>query len=143
MPEHTEITGKKRIGRVAEQTLHRPKINLKLIIPTRCDFAHLISPPIHHACVIKWQDLHTNKLGSLKKAPTPWHSLHLPSRKTEIILTRLRVGHTRLTLTHLFTHLVPSICPHCGIAIPLSVQHSFKRVELTNLRNTFSIPPSH
>jgi len=67
------------------------------ILPTKFHLTHLISQSIHHSWVSKWQDLDpTNKLAALRKARTPLHSSNQPSRKTEIMLTRLRIGHTRL-----------------------------------------------
>ena len=45
------------------------------------------------------KSIHTkgNKLAQLKEVPTQWPSFNQPMRPPEIVLTRLRIGHTQLT----------------------------------------------
>ena len=42
-----------------------------------------------------------NELTRLKESPVPWSSPNEQSKSQEITLTRLRIGHPRLTLTRL------------------------------------------
>ena len=76
-------------------------------------------------------------------SPLPWSSSNLSSRSHEITMTRLRIRHTRLTHTHLFTHLMSLSCPHCDRDSPLSVEHIFVCPDLTSLRDSHHIPHSH
>ena len=83
-----------------------------------------------------------NILAQLKRSPHPWNSSNQPSRHLEITLTRLRKVHTRLTHTHLLTHLMPLACRHCDLDPPLSIEHIFKCPELS-VRTSLLIPHSH
>ena len=47
-----------------------------------------------------WTNQQNNKLKTIKKEPTSWSSSNRDSRHEEVILTRLRIGHTRLTHSH-------------------------------------------
>ncbi|KAL1453802.1 hypothetical protein WDU94_010115, partial [Cyamophila willieti] len=40
----------------------------------------------------------------------PWSTSFRPSRYEEVVLTRLRFGHTRVTHSHLFKGLPPPVC---------------------------------
>ena len=69
----------------------------------------------------RWTQLHTdNKLRALyPTVPTPL-PLDLP-RKTQVLLTRLRLGHTKITHSYLMDKTPPSLCP-CSNT-PISVKH--------------------
>jgi len=41
------------------------------------------------------------------------------SRKTEIIIKRLRIGHTHLTHGHLMKNQPPTECNLCGVILPV------------------------
>jgi len=43
-----------------------------------------------------WNNQHPNKLLAITKTPCPWTVSDRQSRREEIILTRLRIGHTRI-----------------------------------------------
>ena len=49
-----------------------------------------------------------NKLADIKSSPLPWVTANQPSRRAEIVLCRLRIGHIRLTHSHLISDLFPS-----------------------------------
>ena len=73
-----------------------------------------------------WQNQHGNKLLSIKKSPTHWSTSHRTSRREEVILSRLRIGHTRLTHLYIISPnlLSPPSCPFCQNG-NLSVEHLF------------------
>ena len=48
-----------------------------------------------------WKSQQPNKLLTIKKEPIPWTSSKRESRREEVIITRLRIGHTRLTHSYL------------------------------------------
>ena len=50
-----------------------------------------------------------------------WASSSCDSRRKEVLLARLRLGHTRITHAHLFTSDPPPLCSNCRI--PLTVEH--------------------
>ena len=97
---------------------------------------------IHSFWVSHSENQSHNILAQLKRSH-PWNSYNQPSRHLEITLTRLRIGHTRLTHTRHFTHLMPLACPHCGLDPPLSIKHIFKCPDLSAIRTSLLIPHSH
>lgn len=61
------------------------------------------------------------------------------TRKEQIVLlTRLRIGHIRLTHEHIFTKEDPENCTNCNV--PLIVQHLTEFRILVNEKRTFNIP---
>lgn len=82
-----------------------------------------------------------NKLAKIKLIPTPWSSSNRTSRRQEIALTKLRIGHTRLTHSHLIITLVPVNCPKCE-EYPLSIYHIylFTCQAFTYHRNAYPTP---
>uniref|UniRef100_A0A2S2PC19 RNase H type-1 domain-containing protein n=1 Tax=Schizaphis graminum TaxID=13262 RepID=A0A2S2PC19_SCHGA len=61
-----------------------------------------------------------NKLREIKQNINPWPQTKT-TRKTEIIITRLRIGHTLLIHGHLMNNQTPTECPLCGTT--LTVKH--------------------
>ena len=87
-----------------------------------------------------WYSQPLNKLRSIKKIPTPWSSSNRPSRHEEIIISRLRIGHTRLTHSYLLLGLhSPPSCQYCHTE-EITVPHFFSCPSLQNLRQSFSVP---
>ena len=73
----------------------------------------------------KWKDewlaIGTNKLIILKSSVDVWPSSCDRDRKVSCILTRLRIGYTRLTHQHLMENKPPPYCTDC--LVPLTVRH--------------------
>lgn len=64
----------------------------------------------------------TNKIRSLRDSVQNWASSHQITRKNEVMLSRLRIGHTRLTHGHLMRgEPIPPFCANC--IVPLTVEH--------------------
>jgi hypothetical protein len=70
-----------------------------------------VSAFLHHAVISSWQDEWTNiqgnKLRAVKPSVRVWNPSFSSIRRDELILTRHRIGHTRLTNGHLL-HGVPA-----------------------------------
>jgi len=81
-----------------------------------------------YAC---WKTQPRNKLLRIKKTLIP-----RKSKREEVFLTRLRVGHTRITHSHL---LAPASCPHF-LQHCLSVDHFFACPLLLSLRFSLNVP---
>lgn len=76
------------------------------------------------------------KLGMVKDSVKPWKTSHLLVKKDEVVITRLRLGHTRLTHEHIFDRGVRERCV-CGVE--LSVEHIFSCRNYADVRYKFSI----
>jgi hypothetical protein len=64
-------------------------------------------------------DPSANKLRDIKPSPTLWSTSTQPLRRDEVVLARLRIGHTFHTHSHLMEGAPPPLC--CGT--PLTVLH--------------------
>ena len=67
-----------------------------------------------------WQD-RWDKLALIKSTVERCSSSTLWARHREVVLTRLRIDHTRLTHGHLMTSSDPPRCPSCHV--PFSLVH--------------------
>ena len=111
------------------------------ILPTPSDLTHYLRQLVLEQWFKHWkeQSLSPNKLAQLKSLPIPWTSSNRLSRRHEIILTRLRIGHSRLTHTHVITDLFPPNCPYCNIEF-FPVDHLFTCPHLNQLREIYQVP---
>ena len=62
-----------------------------------------------------------NNLHRIKETVKPWISSSNRNRKYEVVLTRLRIGHCKLTHGHLMEGRPPPFCQDC--LVPLTVKH--------------------
>src|SRR5207253_2990668 len=61
-----------------------------------------------------WTQLQDSKLRSVKADVSECHSSFRASRREEVVIARLRVGHTYLTHSYLLCGQVRPDCPMCG-----------------------------
>ena len=80
-------------------------------------------PCIRAAFQDMWQfcwDLESQKMKEIASSVRPWRYSALP-RQEEVVLTRLRIGHTRLTHGFLMERGPQPYCEDC--LVPLTVRH--------------------
>ncbi|XP_050066278.1 uncharacterized protein LOC126555393 [Aphis gossypii] len=68
-----------------------------------------------------WRQVTDNKLREIKYSVEPWPKHNFSNRKEEIIINRLRIGHTRVTHDYLMKKTEPSLCRSCNL--PNTVKH--------------------
>lgn len=61
-----------------------------------------------------------NKLRTVKDTVRAWNSSSCRTRRNQVILTRLRIGHTRLTHEYLMTRQEPPICEICNARLTVT-----------------------
>ena len=89
-----------------------------------CDWVSSVRPLLYQDWQSLWESQPlTNKLRNIKPNVHPWLSTSQKSRHAEVILTRLRIGHTRFSHGHLMSspHAPQLVCSDCQT--PMSVQH--------------------
>ena len=63
----------------------------------------------------KWDvSVHDRDLYLLKPTLGPPKKFQHPTRAEEVVITRLRIGHTKATKSHILSRGLPTGCYHCG-----------------------------
>lgn len=137
VPSHTGIEGNELVDRLAKDaTTTSPLLS---IVPQ--DSRALFYQLANSTWQSEWSQSCT-KLSFHKKTISRWKHLSSLNRKEEIAITRIRLGHTRLTHQHLFAGIRETpICPFCQ-TLPLTVTHilhqctTFSAIRITlNIKN--------
>ncbi|KAI5742970.1 hypothetical protein M8J77_013193 [Diaphorina citri] len=136
-PSHTGIQGNEAVDRAARN----PSASLpplKLCSPE--DFKPFICKLIKDLWQNSWSNIpNSNKLKSIKPVIGPWPSSDRQNRHEEVVICRMRIGHTRATHGHLFKRAPPSTC-RCGEI--LSVQHILTCTLHGHIRASLPAPPA-
>ena len=118
IPSHVGIKGNEMADNAAKEGIRSVITQSK--IPQESFFPH-----ISKLCMEEWQDswdsTPTNKLFSIKPVlgkNNPHTSL---CRRDETVLTRLRIGHSRMTHSYLLSRESQPVCDHCKCH--LTVKH--------------------
>ncbi|GFT94129.1 RNA-directed DNA polymerase from mobile element jockey [Trichonephila clavipes] len=116
LPSHVGIIGNEQADSAAKSaTTHLP-----LAVPLS-DMKRVIMHHIFNIWQESWSQQLDNKLHSVKPVIGAWPVM--PMRRTDVKLTRLRIGHTRFTHRHLlFGERAPE-CPSCNVSY--TVHHIF------------------
>ncbi|GFT94128.1 putative RNA-directed DNA polymerase from transposon X-element [Trichonephila clavipes] len=129
LPSHVGIIGNEQADSAAKSaTTHLP-----LAVPLS-DMKRVIMHHIFKIWQESWSQQLDNKLHSVKPVIGAWPVM--PLRRTDVKLTRLRIGHTRFTHRHLlFGERAPE-CPSCHVSY--TVRHILIDCPVFNLhRITF------
>lgn len=111
VPSHVGLSGNEKADRLAASS--------KNLLETRLQLPHQDLKPIFRAAIfLKWQtewdQQHDNKLHSIKPVLGIWESSSHKTRSREILLCRLRLGHSYVTHVYLLHGADPPFCEHCG-----------------------------
>ena len=93
-----------------------------------------------------WDDQTQNKLHHIQDTIGEWRAGYRRNRKEEVIISRLRIGHTHITHSHLLKGEDSPVCLTCKV--PLTVKHILincvrfiqiypKHYQTNNLKNLF------
>lgn len=115
IPGHTGIVGNEN----ADQAANRGRASRMAMqdVPG-CDIAKWAATEIWKNHQNNWSNEH-HQLASIKAYVGKWTDR--PKRKEQIALTRCRLGHTRITKSHIFKKLTADICEICNVE--LNVDH--------------------
>ena len=121
IPSHIGIEGNERVDTYAKEAKDLPITPQLLPVEDYIKYSKSVTKK-------KWQNhwrenYHNNKLKEIKDTVNIWPSSIQKDRKNSTALTRLRIGHTRLTHGHLMCnpHDPVPICDTCNVQI--TVKH--------------------
>ncbi|KAI5728727.1 hypothetical protein M8J77_020278 [Diaphorina citri] len=135
-PSHCGIDGNEAVDSAANHHTHPRHVNLC----STDDLKPWIKAIVKKDIVDMWNSIPpSNKLKRIKPTVDSWTSSFRNNRYEEVVLTRLRIGHTRVTHNHLFKKLPPPIC-QCGSV--LTVVHILECPTLTPARISLSPQPN-
>ncbi|GFV06924.1 putative RNA-directed DNA polymerase from transposon X-element [Trichonephila clavipes] len=113
LPSHVGIIGNEQADSAAKSaTTHLP-----LAVPLS-DMKRVIMHHIFKIWQESWSQQLDNKLHSVKPVIGAWPVM--PMRRTDVKLTRLRIGHTRFTHRHLLIGERAPECPSCHVSYTFS-----------------------
>ena len=119
LPSHTGIRGNEEADKAAKEALSLDVLPFK--VPFN-DFKPLINDFIQDVWLRSWNDPANqyNKLFSIRPNTSEWLPASRSSRREEIVLARLRIGHTLITHSYLLKGEAPECIP-CNT--DLTVKH--------------------
>ena len=130
VPAHVGVPGNEKADKLAGEAATRPPP--PSTVPFR-DMYSTIRIAVNESWQRRWAAIApTAKMGEVVgRNACPFSYTHIRKRHTESSLARLRIGHTRLTHTHLLSEDPEPFCEDC--LVPLTVRHLL--VECPSLRD--------
>ena len=120
VPGHVNISGNEKADEAARQAATSDARPFNRGVPSR-DFYPIIKGSLMAFWQRCWEAVDGNKLRDIKPTVRPWPSSLCRDRRMEVVLCRLRIGHTRLTHKFLMEKRPPPFCMDC--IVPLTVKH--------------------
>ena len=133
IPGHCGITGNEKADKIAKD--HIPHKIYEVKTPYS-DLKPRISQYVNSLFQAKWDICVGNKLHEINESFLPFLKMYSDNRKEDIILTRLRIGHSRLTHKHYLVNEDPPECIPCNT--PLTIKHVLiECVDTADIRKQF------
>ena len=118
IPSHIGIRNNERVDKKAKESLNLEQTVFK--IPCN-NFKPFINRYIFDKWQTSWNETPFNKLKEIKPVIKESKTVISNIRREEVVLTRLRIGHTRITHSWLLNRDEQPICTGCDV--PFTVKH--------------------
>ena len=118
VPSHCGIEGNEVVDQLAKETLDHD-IN-PLTTVHYADLKPLVNSYIKQEVQTKWDvSIHGTDLYLVKTTLGPPKKFQHLTRAEEVVITQLRIGHTKATKSHILSRGPPPTCQHCGQTLTL------------------------
>ena len=122
IPSHCGIEGNERVDQLAKETLGQEIDPLTSVHYT--DLKPLVSSYIQQLVQTKWDvAIHGRDLYLVKPTLEQLKTFQRLTRAEEVVITRLRIDHTKAIKSHILSRGPPTACHHYGQT--LSIYHMF------------------
>ena len=122
VPAHVGVKGNEDVDSAAKEAVGLPYIS-RINIPHR-DLKESIHSMVSKEWQYNWSLQLGNKLRAVRPSIHPWSYSCNPNRKADIILTRLRIGHSHLTHNFLLRSGIDRVVPQCEVChCEMTVSH--------------------
>ena len=129
IPAHVGIPGNEKADEAAKSAVNSPLFSAKLPVK---DYICMLKQIIQTAWQNEWDnESNNNKLKQIKPFISSWASSNQSDRKAEVLLTRLRIGHSRLTHDYLMSTPHGDV-PRCRCNSTLTIKHLLIECRLFN-----------
>ena len=120
VPSHCGVEGNEIVDQLAREALHR---DIDPLVTVRfADLRPLVNSYIQQEVQIKWDVyVHGRDLYLLKPTLGPPKRFRHLTRAEEVVITRLRIGHTKATKSHILSRRPATAWQHCGQT--LTIEH--------------------
>ena len=108
LPSHVGIRGNEKADKAAKSALSLQPSKLKL---PSTDFKPAINKNLLNKLQLVWKTAANNKLHSIKSILGEWRPAFRTDRKEEVVLARLRIGHSFITFIFIEGRGTPDTCP--------------------------------
>lgn len=137
-PSHCNIRGNEEADKAARNAINNPNsLTLSRMLPA--DINRSVDKYCTQLWISDWRQVTENKLREIKHSVEPWPKLKNSNRKEDVIINRLRIGHTRFTHGYLMEKTDPPICRSCNSS--LTVKHIIIHCQIfTEARKECEIP---
>ncbi|XP_060858335.1 uncharacterized protein LOC132935733 [Metopolophium dirhodum] len=137
VPGHNNIPGNEIVDEIAKRATKEPTDFWN--ITTHLDTKLFINTNLDQTCLQEWRSVRNNKLREIKSSTLPWLPDTSLPRRHQIVLNRLRIGHTRYTHEHLMSKKDQPICTSCNTVT--TVKHLLTECLLTkDTRDKLMLP---
>ena len=130
IPGHCGIQGNETADRLAKESLLFPARN-DLDCPVN-DVLNKLHENFRSFLQFDWNTVNHFHLHRIKPTLGHWPSAHQNTRLKEILLARLRLGHTKITHSHIIEQRPPSSCHRCRTRY--TIQHFLLECPLYNVQ---------
>ena len=113
IPSHCGIERNERVDQPAKETLDQDIDPLASVLYT--DMKPLVNSYIQKLVQTKWDvAVHGRYFYLVKPTLEPPKKFQHLTRAEEVVITRLRIGHTKANKSHTLSRGPPRVCHHCG-----------------------------